>query len=189
MTPRSFARLLKNAPDRLLHRMRRQRAHEQVAQLGFPGSVLFICLGNINRSAYAAAVFQRAAAQRGSRGIRVRSAGFIGPGRPSPPEARRAALARGIDLSSHTSRAIEAAELATTSLIVVMDSAQRRRIIDILPDSEKRVVVLGDFDPAPIERRAVTDPYGRSDDVFESVFQRIERCVDRLATTALGRSR
>jgi hypothetical protein len=40
--------------------------------------------------------------------------------------------------------------------------------------------VLGDLDPLPIATRTITDPWGRTADVFDLVFDRIDRCVDEL---------
>jgi hypothetical protein len=71
---RRLARALKHTPDRLLHARRR---HSELRRLERerPASILVICLGNICRSPYAAALLTRSL--EGSH-VSVESAGFIG---------------------------------------------------------------------------------------------------------------
>lgn len=179
--PRRILRVLRHLPDRLLHAYRRRQAIQRLRSEPAPRSALFVCLGNINRSAFAAAAFERALASRGRNGVRIRSAGFIGPGRPSPDEAKKSAAALGIDLTGHESRTIDPVEVRETDLVVVMDARQRRRLSRETGRSARDVVVMGDLDPVRIVRRVVQDPYGHPDEVFDRVFARIDRCVAELA--------
>lgn len=141
--------------------------------------VLFICHGNICRSPYAAAAFQRRLPAAVRKHVRVGSAGFIGPGRPSPPEAHAASRRRGIDLSTHTSQLITDEALATFDLVVVMDRHQAANLISSYPRLGT-LVVLGDLDPEPITRRTITDPFGQTEKVFDESYARIDRCLDTL---------
>lgn len=184
--PRRVLRWVRHAPDRLAHPFRRRRLLERLRREPAPRSALFVCLGNINRSAFAAAVFEREVEGRGGEPVRIRSAGFIGPGRPSPESAQRAAAALGLDLSGHQSRTIEAEEVRETDLVVVMDARQRRRLSKATGRPARDVVVMGDLDPVRIVRRVVQDPYGHPDEVFDRVFARIDRCVAELATAVLS---
>ena len=83
-------RQLRRVPNRMLHRSRRRAALALLAARPRPANILVLCNGNIFRSPFAAAVLRRTV---GSSGIRVESAGFIGPGRPSPPGSRVKLLA------------------------------------------------------------------------------------------------
>jgi protein-tyrosine phosphatase len=179
-----LARAIRHAPDRLLHSWRRRRALHRVRSAGVPGRALFLCHGNINRSPYAAAAFGRAAEERGFR-IETASAGFIGPGRPCPAVTVEMARRRGLDLGAHESRLVHAADLEGADLVIVMDPRQRRRARRQAPRARGRVIVLGDLDPRPIHRRAVPDPYGAPDDVFEEVYARVDRCIDALVSALL----
>jgi protein-tyrosine phosphatase len=142
---------------------------------------LFICHGNINRSAYAAAKLRDAIGDPEEKLVSIRSAGFIGPGRNSPPEAQESARRRGVDLSTHVSRVIDSAEVAGTALIFVMDAGQKDRIRRLDPHGTQPIVILGDLDPHPVQRRGITDPYGHDRAVFETVFAQLDRCIDELS--------
>src|SRR2546428_8440325 len=112
---------LLTAPTRLLHPWRRRAARRALSARA-PRSILVVCHGNICRSPFAAVLLQRAL---GPAGIRVHSAGFIGPNRPSPPEAVTAAARYGVNLSDHPSRVLTADLVRSNHLAVVMGPAPR----------------------------------------------------------------
>jgi protein-tyrosine phosphatase len=175
---RRLARALKHTPDRLLHARRR---HSELRRLERerPASILVICLGNICRSPYAAALLTRSL--EGCE-VTVESAGFIGPGRPSPEEAVRVADRRGIDLTPHRSRQLGAEDVAAADLVLVMDVQQRRRLEERF-GRRTGVVVMGDLDPDAIDTRTIRDPYDQAEEVFDRVYERIERCVSVLTAS------
>ena len=72
-------RRLRRVPNRMLHGSRRRAALASLAARPTPANILVLCNGNIFRSPFAAAVLRRALE---SSGIRVESAGLMGPGRP-----------------------------------------------------------------------------------------------------------
>jgi protein-tyrosine phosphatase len=168
-------RFLKRLPDRILHPLRRLLARRR---LGRPiDSVLFLCLGNICRSPYAAEAFRRA----GPAGIAVDSAGLIGPGRSSPEAAVSAAGRRGIELTAHRSKLLTG-DLASRAALVVVMAPGQKRAVRRLGVPGRRILVLGDLDPDPISTRTIPDPYDREPAVFDACYERIDRCLGELAS-------
>jgi len=172
----TIARTLRHTPDRLLHARRRREARARLAARR-PTSVLVICHGNICRSPFAAALLARELAPMG---IPVTSAGFIGAGRPAPREAIAAAAAYDIDLSCHRSQPVHPDLVRSAELVVVMDQAQGRTMGARFGRQPRDIMLLGDLDPAPIERRAMPDPVTRPLVEFESCYERIARCVQEM---------
>lgn len=172
---RPLARRARAAWTALLHPGRRTRARRRIATLA-PRSILFICHGNINRSAYAEAVFRHA----GELGVRAASAGFIGPGRASPEIAVSVARERGVAMDAHRARLVEPALVRSFELVVVMDRRQAKAIGARFGVPGERILLLGDLDPETPERRLVQDPVERPRADYERIFGRIERCVDEL---------
>jgi protein-tyrosine-phosphatase len=171
-------RHLRRVPQRLLHPLRRRQAHEAVARHRPPQCILVVCHGNICRSPFAAAELTRAL---GGTGVRVMSAGFVGPDRSCPREAVAAAARRGVDLSSHRSALLTANLVSSADLIVVMDEAQRREVCGRFGRWPSEVVVLGDLDPLPADTRAIRDPVEQKAEVFDESYARIARCIGQLA--------
>ncbi|MEX0907228.1 MAG: hypothetical protein WD054_02775 [Gemmatimonadota bacterium] len=174
-------RALRHLPDRLLHGRRRRRALEWLSSAEIRTAV-FICHGNINRSAYAAAAFEREIPEASRAAVQVRSAGFIGADRPASELAQSIAARRALDLRGHRSRLIDLTEMKETDLVVVMNADQCRELCRLTGRNPDDVLVLGDLDPAPTGRRAILDPYGHPAPVFEKVFDQIDRCVVELTS-------
>ena len=171
-------RLGRHAPERFFHPWRRRSARAEMAGRDVPGSVLVICYGNICRSPFAAAVLQ---ARLAGTGVRVESAGFFGPGRPSPVDAIDAARRRHHDLHSHRARLITLDLVRAADLLIVMDTAQRNTIRDRFGRDRRDVLLLGDFDPLPIKTRAIRDPVDGAPALYDEVYARIDRCATALA--------
>ncbi len=161
---------VRSTPDRLLHPLRRRKAVEALRGRPRPKTLLAMCHGNICRSPLAAALLGRELA---TLGIEVKSAGFIGFNRPAPDEAVAAA-------QDHRSSIATADLVRGADLIVVMDADQRRLVCERFGRRTRDVMVLGDFDPAPVETRTIRDPVTESRDVFDQVYERIARCAREL---------
>lgn len=177
---RRWARSAVRRLERALHARRRRAAQARLRRGGRPSSVLFVCHGNICRSPYAAAAFQRHLPPTFRSGIQVSSAGFLGPGRAAPPAAVTAAAQTGVDLASHRSRLLSPADIAA-DWIVVMDAHQRGWVRHWYGRNGRAVILLGDLDPQPIETRAIPDPVDQPQEAFEQVYERIDRCAGALA--------
>lgn len=162
--------------DKLLHPRRRAYSIDRI-RLTAPRSIVFVCLGNVCRSPYA----ERVAGGCRQRGIDVRSAGFIGPGRAPPDDAIEVALRRGIDHADHISKTLTPAVAAEADAILIFDRYNVARIRSFDSTLLRRTYWLGDFDPVWAGKRAIADPWGKSQPEFDLTFERIERCVANLA--------
>lgn len=163
--------------ERALHRARRRRAVEQLLSLKGVRSILFLCEGNIYRSPFAAACFQRAARGTGLQGLQISSAGLVGQGGTVPSEALALAVEYGIDLSAHQSQRVNGALLARFNVVFVMEARQARELTQRFGAERARILVLGDFDPDPIEGRSIADPRQAAVGILHSSYARLNRCV------------
>lgn len=185
---RRLARAVLHTPDRLLHPLRRRQSLDRLRRRGAPASVLFVCHGNICRSPYAAATLQAALPSSLRHRVRVTSAGFVGAGRPVPPEGLAVASRLGVDLRAHRSMPLTAAVITAARLIVVMEAAQRDEIVRRFGRRPEDVLILGDLDPESIDTRTIRDPVEQPLDVFESTYGRIDRCISQLVRTWSARA-
>ncbi len=182
---RPLLRALRHGPDRFLHARRRRDALRLVAALRDPGPVVFVCLGNVCRSPFAAGAFRNALPEALRGAVRVESAGLIGPGRPCPADGIAVAAARGVELEAHRSETLTAKQARGAGLLVVMGTDQRERVGARFRVPDAKIVLLGDLDPLPIDTRTVFDPWRRGEEAFGASYDRIERCVAELARAAL----
>ena len=169
-----------------MHAARHAAALEAVTDAS-GGAVLFVCHGNICRSPYAEHALVRDLPGSARGRWQAESLGFIRPGRPSPAEALAVAARRGVDLESHRSRLLTSESVAAARLIYVMSTAQKRAILSRFGADPGRVWILGDLDPDPIRKRTIRDPVDQPEEVFEAVYDRIDRCIAVIASRT-GRS-
>ncbi len=142
-----------------------------------PASVLFLCLGNLCRSPFAAV----AAVER-MPGLAVDSAGFLShDGRPSPQHVVTTAQTLGIDLSAARARRVTAGQIASANLIVCMDLAHLDLLATEFPQALSKTTLLGLFNPdGPAE---IQDPYELSPGATREVFVQMLASIDAFAAS------
>jgi len=165
----------RNLPDRMLHRRRHHELRQWVTRIPRPREILVVCYGNVCRSPYLEAVLQRSLPD-----VTVRSAGFFGSDRAVPPVSLAVSAKRGLDLSKHRSRPLTQSTIGGADLIIVMDPQQARQIRSLFPRNCAPILVAADLDWEFDSSREITDPWNQSTEVFESSFNRLDRCAATL---------
>src|SRR5256714_9458105 len=139
--------------------------------------ILFVCTGNICRSPLAAALLQRALAQRGIDGLEVASAGTgAWDGAPVSEGAYLVGLERGLDLSGHRARLLTREIVEQANLILTMARHHRARVDEL--GGEGRVFVLGEYGGREGEEAEVSDPFGGDLEVYRDTVAELEALVD-----------
>ena len=132
---------------------------------------LILCYGNINRSAFAAAL----ARARGR--TAARSAGFYPePGRSAPLSTIECAARYGVNLGEHRSACVTSGDLARAPAIFVFDLENLAQHTVTKPTALLRTHLLGSLDDVP--RVLIDDPHGRGDEVIEATLARIARAIE-----------
>ncbi|MGH2820069.1 MAG: hypothetical protein ACRDJ5_05405 [Actinomycetota bacterium] len=105
--------------------------------------ILVVCTGNLCRSPMATALLRHEITTRECNDVEVVSAGtWAAGGSPATSEAVRVLSDRGIDLSPHRSRPLEAEEARSSDLIVAMTSVHVREVLELAPEAAPRIVLL-----------------------------------------------
>jgi protein-tyrosine-phosphatase len=150
------------------------------------GSMLFLCYGNINRSALAD-VMVRAYAE--DSGISVISAGFHQEaGRASDSVMVDVAGRFGVDMSAMRSTTVTEQLLRDSDIIFVMEKSHYDRLIAVDAALGKRVYLLGAHPNSagwPVE---IADPYGRARGSYIACYERIAEAVDTIKAVIAEKS-
>jgi protein-tyrosine phosphatase len=148
-----------------------------------PLRILFVCLGNICRSPTAEGALRRlCTAEAPALDIEVDSAGTSDYhlGEPPDPRSRRAAAARGIDLSPLRARQVERRDFARFDLILAMDRGNLRALRAMCPPgSHARLDLFLEFAGGPAGGE-VPDPYMGTAADFERVLDIVIPACRRL---------
>jgi protein-tyrosine phosphatase len=174
---RDTRRLLDGIGDSLRYSRMDKPARTAVRQ------VIFVCKGNICRSAFAEqALLKRLEGQ----GMRVESCGLQAQSGALPPvEAIQAAARFAIDLSRHRARTPEECGMAEADLIVAMELGQLLELARRFPQCSERLALLRSFAPWPASLLCnIDDPYGCEPQVYQRCFTTIDRALNALRAGA-----
>ena len=157
--------------------------------------VLFVCLGNICRSPTVEGVARQLALREAPHlQLSFDSAGTADYHVGDPPDARsrRAAAARGYDISGLRARQLQSEDFRRFDLLLAMDEDNLRDMQALAPTGlNGRARLFLSYAPA-LGSRAVPDPYYGGADAFETVLDLAEHGSRALfvaiAATQSGRS-
>ena len=154
---------------------RRGEVAEKLAQAD---SMLFLCYGNINRSALAD-VMVRGYAQ--DAGVEVCSAGFHEEeNRPADPVMVEIAADSGVDLGASRSRIVSREMLDDSGIIFVMEKSHYDRLLSMCPDLADKVFLLGAHPTEGLQGAEIDDPFGLSREAYVVCYARITQAIDHI---------
>ncbi|MEX6285122.1 protein tyrosine phosphatase [Providencia hangzhouensis] len=132
-------------------------------------NILVVCMGNICRSPTGERLLQAHFPDK-----KVHSAGIIAKeDRPAYDSAIRIAQNHNLSLDSHQSRRLTSELCKEADLILVMENDHIDRIHQQFPETRGKVMLFGQW----LNKTEIPDPHKRSDEMFEHVYQLMEKAV------------
>ncbi len=157
---------------RILYLLGNYRNYQQI-DWGSVERLVFVCKGNICRSAYAEAVARSQDIDSISCGIDTQH------DLPANNAAIRAAEAKSIDLKKHKTTPIQSLTIRESDLLIVMEPWQAEYIGRELGEDYK-CSLLGLW-VQPVSPY-IHDPYGSSEEYFDRCFNYIEKSVHEITS-------
>ena len=141
-------------------------------------AVVFLCHGNIIRSAYAAERLRQVL--NFDTELVIQSAGLEAVARrPADSTARFVAHSRGVDLSDHRASPLGTQHVAPGNLILAMEVSHLLRLNDKLPKATKNACLLSCFTrDGPLE---IQDPFSGGPEAIARSFDQIDRAIEEMA--------
>jgi protein-tyrosine-phosphatase/predicted ATP-grasp superfamily ATP-dependent carboligase len=150
------------------------------------GSMLFLCYGNINRSALADAMVRAYAEDSG---ISVTSAGFHQQeGRPADAVMVDVAAQFGVDMRALRSARVTTQLLQDSDIIFVMEKSHYDRLCERDASIAGKVYLLGAHPSTADWPAEIADPYGRSRADYMACYERIAEAVDNIKSVIAVRA-
>ncbi len=148
----------------------------------WPQRVLFVCSGNICRSAYAPVIFERLMARDG-RTCRVVSAGTLRiSGQPAASNMIRAAAEFGDDLTHHISSPLSTVFVQAADLIFVMSPEHAEACLALCPAARNKICYLGTWLNEP--RPEIPDPMGKPYEAYQHAAAQLNEALQNWFATA-----
>lgn len=152
-----------------------------------PLDVLFVCHGNVMRSALAEGLLVARAKHVHGAAIRVRSAGtHATPGRAADPRMQKAAAALGIALEQHRATALSRDLVEESDIVFVMDHLNEASVLARFPSLGAKVRLLGAYSASTHEGIEICDPFTGDDAQASQCAVRVAACVDAFLATVRG---
>lgn len=130
-------------------------------------SIAFLCKGNINRSAFAAAYLEKFS----NTDVNIKSYGTRNEIlRMCSLEALSVAAEIGVDLTLHLSNVISTNDFAEIDKLVIMDEENLRDLFDLNMTCKNKICKLA--------KSQIADPYGKKVEEFRKCFSEIKRWLD-----------
>jgi len=163
------------AVRRLLEGSAARERRLAAAAVGDAGRLVFVCHGNIMRSAFAVQVARAHAPQWADRivggGTHART------GRPAQMEALAVSRVLGQPLDDHAATPLEALALSPYDVVICMDALNEANVLAAVPGAAARVFRAGDIragdETAHHGDREIVDPYARGEESTRDAFVRV----------------
>ena len=143
--------------------------------------IVFICNANMCRSPMAEGIMKKALHDNGMDDITVSSMGIHAlEGNSATDYAIEVCRENGITIENHRSRPLIPEELKQSRLIFTMETVQIDYIDIFFPQVSDRLFMLASWPIRKTKKATITDPVGRSLNMYRKTFQNLQIQVDRL---------
>lgn len=132
--------------------------------------ILVVCIGNICRSPTAERLLQSLLPNKS-----ISSAGISAMvDWPANEQACKIASQHNLSLADHKARQLTSKLCHQNDLILVMEQSHLNGVYQISPESRGKSMLLGRW----LNDTEIEDPYKRSDEMYEHVYQLIEKACN-----------
>jgi protein-tyrosine-phosphatase len=145
-------------------------------------SFLFVCYGNIMRSAMAEFFMRDALRQAGlEQQVQIVSAGMHATaGREAHPWAQEAAAGLGISLAEHRAKAVTHELVEQAACVFAMDFQNKAELLTLYPEATDKIYMLSAYAEGPWQYREIPDPYLGDPGSTRFCARQLQTCVQNL---------
>lgn len=152
-------------------------------------SFLFVCFGNIMRSAMAESLMRKALSETprtASPDVRIISAGLHAvPGRESHPWMQEAADGLGISLTSHRAKLLTRLMVDDADAVLAMDFQNKAELLTLYPDAAQKIYMLSAYAEGDWKDREIPDPYLGDLEATRYCAGQLEICIHNLLSATI----
>ncbi len=143
--------------------------------------IMFICTGNICRSAMAYAMLEKRAKEN-NKEIEVYSCGLFAQNGDIPTTEAITVLKTiyNTDLTQHRATNIEQSKIKEMDVILCATSSHKNNVVNKYPELEGKVFTMKEYCGYPENDLDINDPWGCSYETYRRCAEEIDKCVTKL---------
>jgi protein-tyrosine-phosphatase len=151
---------------------------------------VFVCFGNIMRSAMSEFLMRRALQEaRLEDDVRILSAGLHAtPGREAHPWAQEASAEAGISLSEHRAKSLTREMVEQADCVLAMDLQNKAELLTLYPEYREKIYMLSAYAEGPWRDREIPDPYLGDLETTRFCCSQLKICVRNLINSTIANS-
>lgn len=142
---------------------------------------MFICTGNICRSAMAHWLLKKKLEERNIKNVEVYSAGIYAvEGDTSTYEAIEVMEEYGVDLKKHRATKVQNSNIKDMDIILCMTLSHKRDLIYMYPELKEKIYTLKEYVKDEKNGVEIRDPWGYDIVTYRFCASEIDACLDKL---------
>lgn len=140
--------------------------------------IMFICTGNICRSAMAHVMFEKMIKEK-NKNVEVYSCGtYAQDGDVSTKEAIETMKQYNIDLTNHRATNITKSKIKEMDLILCATLNHKNMVLSIYPELKQKTFTMKEYAGYSKYDLDIADPWGYGIDVYKKCAKEIEECLN-----------
>lgn len=149
--------------------------------------IMFICTGNICRSAMAHKLLEKKLEEKQINDIQVYSSGIYAEnGDTSTYNAIETMKEYGVDLKSHIATNIKNSEIDKMDLILCATLSHKREVLYLYPELQGKVYTMKEYVGDDKETKDISDPWGYDLTTYQRCALEINEILDKLMEKILN---
>jgi protein-tyrosine-phosphatase len=154
-------------------------------------SFLFVCFGNIMRSAMAEFLMRQTLKEVGlEQEVWIMSAGVhVTNGREAHPWAEEASREMGISLAEHRAKPLTRDLVEQADCILAMDFQNKAELLTLYPEARNKIYMLSAYGEGGWQYREISDPYLGNLETTKLCSRRLRICIQNLVASTFPSTR
>jgi len=152
-------------------------------------SFVFVCFGNIMRSAMAEFLMRKTlneTAPEETEKVGIVSAGLhANPGREAHPWMQEAAAELGLSLASHRAKLLTREMVDAADAVFAMDFQNKAELLTLYPDAANKIYMLSAYAEGAWRCREIPDPYLGDLEVTRHCAKELQICIRNLLSVTV----